>query len=82
MIKGSGTFKGWGAKTGFFFGCTGAIVSAIGWFIVPETARRTPAEIDEMFEKKINLRKFKGYVTDVQMAQHEDEEGEEPRPRM
>jgi len=28
--------------------------------------QRTPAEIDEMFEKRVGLRKFKGYVTDVQ----------------
>lgn len=28
--------------------------------------QRTPAEIDEMFEKGVPLRKFKGHVTDVQ----------------
>lgn len=77
MLKGNrstgGTFDGWGVKTALFFGCLGGIVSIIGWFIVPETARRTPAEIDEMFEKRVNLRKFKGYVTDVQRAQEEQE---------
>lgn len=56
----------WGPKAGFFFAGTGTIVCAIGWFILPEVARRTPAEIDEMFEKKVPPRKFKGYVTDVQ----------------
>ncbi|THW20367.1 general substrate transporter [Aureobasidium pullulans] len=49
----------WGVKTGFFFAGTGAVAVVICWFILPEVACRTPAEIDEMFEKKINLRKFK-----------------------
>jgi len=65
MIKGA---PAWGAKTGFFFGCTGAIVVTIAWFIIPETARRTPAEIDEMFETHVPLRKFKGHITAVQMS--------------
>ncbi|KAH7364859.1 hexose transporter [Rhexocercosporidium sp. MPI-PUGE-AT-0058] len=56
----------WGVKTGFFFAATGLVAVVIAWFLLPEVARRTPAEIDELFEKKINLRKFKGYVTDVQ----------------
>ncbi len=50
MLKGNPAtgWAGWGIETGFFFGCTGALVTAVGWFIMPETARRTPAEIDEM----------------------------------
>jgi hypothetical protein len=79
MIKGNlktgGNFAGWGVKTAFFFGCLGGIIASIGWFIVPETARRTPAEIDEMFEKRVNLRKFRTYVTDVQKEQQAQEEG-------
>lgn len=63
MIHGA---PNWGAKTAFFFGCTGIIVCTIGWFIVPETAQRTPAEIDELFETGVNLRKFKGHVTEVE----------------
>ncbi|THX25351.1 general substrate transporter [Aureobasidium pullulans] len=51
----------WGVRTGFFFAGTGAVAVVICWFILPEVACRTPAEIDEMFEKKINLRKFKQY---------------------
>jgi MFS family permease len=73
MIRGA---PNWGAKTAFFFGCTGIIVTAIGWFIVPETARRTPAEIDEMFEAGVNLRKFKGYVTEVEMSARGVPQGE------
>ncbi|KUJ10532.1 general substrate transporter, partial [Mollisia scopiformis] len=61
----NGTAK-WGVKTGFFFAGTGAVSVVIAWFLLPEVARRTPAEIDEMFEKRVNLRKFKSYITDVQ----------------
>ncbi|CEJ59439.1 Putative D-isomer specific 2-hydroxyacid dehydrogenase [Penicillium brasilianum] len=72
MINGSAK---WGVKTGFFFAGTGTVSTVIAWFILPELTRRTPAEIDEMFEKKVSLRKFKGYVTEVQMRaneQHQD----------
>ncbi|KAF7595497.1 hypothetical protein BBP40_005833 [Aspergillus hancockii] len=64
----------WGVKTGFFFAGTGAVAVVIAWFILPEVTRRTPAEIDEMFEKRVNLRKFRQYVTEVQLhaaKQHE-----------
>ncbi|KAJ5923146.1 hypothetical protein N7454_008391 [Penicillium verhagenii] len=63
----NGTLTKWGVKTGFFFAATGAIVVLIAWFILPEVARRTPGEIDEMFEERVNLRKFKNYVTKVQL---------------
>lgn len=85
------------------FAGTGTVATVIAWFILPEVARRTPAEIDEMyvcflvkpsstprpvfpsclcglhtkptplntnnnrFNKRVPLRKFKGYVTEVQM---------------
>jgi len=55
----------------------GAVAVVSAWFLLPEVACRTPAEIDELFEKKVNLRHFKGYVTDVQMnatEQHFEEE--------
>lgn len=65
MLKGSTT--NWGPKTGLFFAGTGTIVCVIGWLILPELAQRTPAEIDEMFEKGVSPRKFKGYMTDVQI---------------
>ncbi|KAH7127828.1 general substrate transporter [Dactylonectria estremocensis] len=65
MINGSSTQ--WGVKTGFFFAGTGSVAVIIAWFILPEVARRTPGEIDEMFEMKVGLRHFKGYVTEVQI---------------
>ncbi|CRG86849.1 General alpha-glucoside permease [Talaromyces islandicus] len=63
----NGTITQWGVKTGFFFAATGTISVVIAWFILPEVTRRTPGEIDEMFEKKVNLRKFKSHVTEVQI---------------
>ncbi|KAL5357702.1 general substrate transporter [Aspergillus floccosus] len=63
MINGSAQ---WGVRTGFFFAATGTLSTIIAWFILPEVARRTPGEIDEMFEKKVNLRKFDKYYTDAQ----------------
>ena len=60
------------------FGAVG-VVSA--WFLLPEIACRTPAEIDELFEKKVNLRHFKGYVTDVEMNAREQHLGEEQREK-
>ncbi|OJJ44016.1 hypothetical protein ASPZODRAFT_122161 [Penicilliopsis zonata CBS 506.65] len=69
MINGPTTK--WGVKTGFFYAATGSIAVTISWFILPEMTRRTPAEIDELFEKRVNLRKFKNYVTDVQLRADE-----------
>ncbi|KAB8218924.1 general substrate transporter [Aspergillus novoparasiticus] len=72
----NGPLTQWGVKTGFFFAGTGTVAVIIAWFILPEVTRRTPAEIDEMFEKKVNLRKFKHYVTDVQTNASEQHEME------
>ncbi|KAJ5560572.1 hypothetical protein N7513_002971 [Penicillium frequentans] len=67
LMINNGTVSHWGVKTGFFFAGTGSVAVVIAWFILPEVTRRTPAEIDELFETKVNLRKFKGHVTEVQM---------------
>ena len=66
MLKGPNNNGGWKVKTAFFFAGTGFIAVFIGWFLLPEVARRSPAEIDEMFAKKVPSRKFKGYVTEVE----------------
>ncbi|CZS96291.1 probable maltose permease (MalP) [Rhynchosporium graminicola] len=72
----NGTVK-WGVKTGFFFAATGFVAVVIAWFILPEVARRTPAEIDELFEKKVPLRHFKKHVTDVELYANVSNEKEE-----
>ncbi|KAI0378574.1 general substrate transporter [Hypomontagnella monticulosa] len=65
--------KVWSVKTGYFFGAAGTISCIIGYFVLPEIARRTPAEIDEMFQDKIAPRKFRKHVTQVQMFLEEKE---------
>jgi len=47
------------------------------WFLLPEIARRTPAEIDEMFEKKVSPRKFGRYMTEVETHAHEQQDKED-----
>ncbi|KAK7415760.1 hypothetical protein QQX98_005673 [Neonectria punicea] len=71
----NGTVTKWGVKTGFFFAGTGTVSVIIAWFILPEVTRRTPGEIDEMFEMKVNLRHFKHYITEVQMRADEEYRG-------
>jgi SP family general alpha glucoside:H+ symporter-like MFS transporter len=52
-----------GGKVGFVFAGMGALFWAIVWLDAPETRGRTFEEIDEMFEKRVPTRRFKGYVT-------------------
>lgn len=66
----------WAVKSGFFFGTVGILSCAVGWYILPEMARRTPAEIDEMFQDKIKPRAFRKHVTQVQIYLQEKEEKE------
>ncbi|KAH6697288.1 general substrate transporter [Plectosphaerella plurivora] len=57
----------WGLKTGFFFAGIGAFFTLAMWFIIPETAGRSPAELDELFERKIRPWKFRHTETATQM---------------
>ncbi|EEU46206.1 uncharacterized protein NECHADRAFT_79489 [Fusarium vanettenii 77-13-4] len=59
--------KAWSVRTGYFFGAAGVISCVVGFFVLPEIACRTPAEIDEMFDDKIAPRKFRKRVTQVQV---------------
>ncbi|KAH8896271.1 general substrate transporter [Thozetella sp. PMI_491] len=68
--------QAWSVKSGFFFGTVGILSCAVGWYILPEMARRTPAEIDEMFQDKIKPRAFRNHVTQVQIYLQEKEERE------
>jgi len=38
----------------------------LAYFIMPESMNRSPAEIQEMFEERISMRKWKGHVTAVE----------------
>ncbi|CAK7198021.1 hypothetical protein SEUCBS139899_000677 [Sporothrix eucalyptigena] len=66
MLNTSGV--NWGYKTAWLFFGTGLVVTVIVFFFVPEPSMRNPAEIDEMYEKRISPRAMRHYVTDVQKA--------------
>ena len=56
----------WGYKTGWLFFALGLVSSIGALFLIPETARRSPAELDELYDKRVSVWKMKHYVTDVQ----------------
>lgn len=60
------------AKTGFVFAALCAIGVVVSWFCVPEMKGRTAMEIDEMFELKLGVKEFKGWVSnhDVERDNH------------
>lgn len=43
--------------------CSGTILA---FFIMPESSRRSPAEIHEMFTEGVSLRKWRGHKTFVE----------------
>lgn len=62
----------WGLKTCFFFAGLSFFIVVATWFIIPETSGRSPAELDEMFEKKIKPWRFHKHVTEVQQTRQAD----------
>lgn len=58
-----------GAKTYLLFaGCMACIIIFV-YFLLPETKGRTFAEIDEMYDAKISMRKWVGYETKTEAKQ-------------
>ncbi|KAG7530694.1 hypothetical protein FFLO_04864 [Filobasidium floriforme] len=57
-----------GTKTAWFYAGLGAPCVVLAWFIMPETAGRTPAELDELFERRIKAWRFAKTQTAVQRA--------------
>ncbi|WAO91353.1 MFS domain-containing protein [Fusarium falciforme] len=62
----------WGALTGFFWTGAGVIGFIFTFFMVPESKGRTTAEMDILFEQKVQVRKFK--VTQISIT-HIDGDG-------
>lgn len=54
---------GWGARTGFMFFILGVACCVGVYFLVPEYAGRSYAQLDELFARKIPARKFKSTET-------------------
>lgn len=63
----------WGYKTGFFYAGTGTIAVAGMWYLIPETAGRTAAELDELFERKVKAWRFAKTETATQRLIQEGE---------
>lgn len=58
--------KAWKVRAAWFFVCLGVPGTVLAYFIMPESMRRSPAEIQEMFVDRVPLRKWKGYKTAVE----------------
>ncbi|KAK4042811.1 putative hexose transporter [Parachaetomium inaequale] len=48
----------WGLKTGWFYAGVGLPFMLGMWLLIPETSRRSSAELDELFERKIKPWRF------------------------
>ncbi|KAH6971379.1 general substrate transporter [Ilyonectria sp. MPI-CAGE-AT-0026] len=48
----------WGLKTGWFYAGVGLPFTVAMWFLIPETSNRSPAELDELFERKVRPWQF------------------------
>ncbi|SCO76681.1 probable maltose permease (MalP) [Fusarium oxysporum] len=62
----------WKLKTGFFYAGVGLPWVIGTWLLVPETARRSPAELDELFERKIKAWRFNTTETATQRLMQSD----------
>ena len=60
-----------GAKTYLVFAGCVAVVMTLYYFFLPETKARTFAEIDELYELNVPVKKWKGYVTSPAARQAE-----------
>lgn len=56
----------WKVRAAWFFVCLGVPGTVLAYFIMPESMRRSPAEIQEMFVDGVPLRKWRGYKTAVE----------------
>ncbi|GFZ49942.1 hypothetical protein JCM24511_07345 [Saitozyma sp. JCM 24511] len=62
----------WGLKTCWFYAGAGLPAVIVAWLIIPETAGRSAAELDELFERKIKPWRFHKTTTALQRAVTED----------
>lgn len=52
----------WELKTGWFYAGIGLPMVIGMWLIIPETANRSPAELDELYERKIKPCKCSAHI--------------------
>lgn len=65
----------WGLKTCFFFAGLSFFFVVATWFVLPETAKRSPAELDELFEAKVKPWRFRSTVTEIEKQRALQAEG-------
>ncbi|KAG7529200.1 hypothetical protein FFLO_05754 [Filobasidium floriforme] len=58
----------WNLKTAWFYAGVGLPFVIASWFLIPETARRSAAELDELFEAKVKPWRFHKTETSTQKA--------------
>ncbi|UPK93075.1 hypothetical protein LCI18_004010 [Fusarium solani-melongenae] len=63
----------WGLKTGWFYAGLGLPFTVAMWFLIPETSSRSPAELDELFERKVRPWRFHKTETATQRIVKVDE---------
>jgi hypothetical protein len=52
----------------------GSFFAVGAWFVLPETSKRTSAELDELFARKIKPWRFHKTKTAIQLAAEEEKE--------
>jgi hypothetical protein len=60
------TGRNLGFKACWIFVGLGGLANALAYAFIPEPAGRSPAELDELYEKHIPAWRMRGYVTDVE----------------
>ncbi len=59
---------GWGPKYGYIWGGSNLILAVWAFLFVPETKGRSLEQLDELFEKGVDARKFSTFVLDRQLV--------------
>ncbi|KAF4970373.1 hypothetical protein FZEAL_10065 [Fusarium zealandicum] len=65
MLNSSADAWNWGAKTGMFYFGLCFIWAVWIWFFLPETKNRSFADLDYLFQKRVNARKFTSTPIDL-----------------
>lgn len=63
----------WGYDTAWLFFGVGSLVCVMVWLYVPELSRRNYAEMDEVYANGVPAKKMRRYVTEVQLAQQQQQ---------
>lgn len=72
---------GWGPKYAYIWAGSCAVLAVAAWLFVPETMGRSLEQIDELFEKHVSARKFRGHEVESrnidEMYEQQDDLGAE-----